>query len=66
MNYILALLLPPLSVLFIGRIFTAIFMFVVWAPALIFTLGGAHPFFILIAWLLIYERNADRRARERA
>ena len=60
MLYILALILPPLSVLLIGRPISAIVMFVIWVPAIIFSGGLTHPMFIVIAWILIYERNRDR------
>ena len=63
MNYVLALLLPPLSILLTGRIITAIVVFLIWIPALIFSGGLTHPMFILLAWVLIYQSAEDRRAR---
>lgn len=63
MNYVLALLLPPLSILLTGRIITAIVVFIIWIPALIFSGGLTHPMFILLAWVLIYQSAEDRRAR---
>lgn len=62
MNYILALLLPPLSILFAGRPFVAIITFFIWIPALFFSGGLTHPMFIALAWILIFERNRDRQA----
>ncbi|MEO1949242.1 hypothetical protein BMI91_13790 [Thioclava sediminum] len=62
MNYVLALFLPPLSIVLIGRIFLAILVFVIWIPAIIFSGGLTHPMFILLAWILIYQAHADRRA----
>ncbi len=62
MNYILALLLPPVSVLFLGRPFLAIAIFLFWLPAIIFSGGLGHPIFILLAWILIYQDHADARA----
>ncbi|MAQ37166.1 MULTISPECIES: hypothetical protein [Thioclava] len=62
MNYVLALFLPPLSIVLIGRIFLAILIFVIWIPAIIFSGGLTHPMFILLAWILIYQAHADRRA----
>ncbi|AQS48303.1 MULTISPECIES: hypothetical protein [Thioclava] len=62
MNYVLALFLPPLSILLIGRIFLAILVFVIWVPAIIFSGGLTHPMFIALAWILIYQAHADRRA----
>ncbi|HRO12545.1 hypothetical protein [Amaricoccus sp.] len=63
MNYVLALFLPPLSILIAGRPFVAIVTFLVWVPALIFSGGLTHPMFILLAWILIYQAREDRRAR---
>ncbi len=63
MNYVLALFLPPLSILLAGRPFVAIAVFLVWIPALIFSGGLTHPMFILLAWVLIYQAREDRRSR---
>ncbi len=63
MNYVLALLLPPLSILLAGRPFTAIITFVIWVPAIIFSGGLTHPMFILLAWILIYQGREERRAK---
>lgn len=63
MNYVLALFLPPLSILLTGRIFTAIVVLLIWIPALIFSGGLTHPMFILLAWVLIFQSAEDRRAR---
>jgi hypothetical protein len=63
MNYVLALLLPPLSILLAGRPIVALVVFVVWIPAIIFSGGLTHPMFILLAWIIIYERRDERRHR---
>tara|TARA_R110002049_G_scaffold29972_5_gene102156 strand:+ start:29303 stop:29494 length:192 start_codon:yes stop_codon:yes gene_type:complete len=63
MNYVLALLLPPLSILLLGRPFLAIFVFLIWVPALIFSGGLTHPMFIVLAWILILQSHEDHRAR---
>ena len=63
MNYVLALLLPPLSILFAGRPFLAIVVFLFWLPAIIFSGGLGHPIFILLAWIIIYQGQQDSRAR---
>jgi hypothetical protein len=63
MNYVLALFLPPLSILLTGRIFTSLIVLIIWIPALIFSGGLTHPMFILLAWVLIYQSAEDRRAR---
>lgn len=62
MNYVLALLLPPVSILMTGRPFLAIIVFLIWLPAIIFTGGLTHPMFILLAWILIFQAREDRRA----
>ncbi len=64
MNYLLAILLPPVSILLTGRPILAVFVFLIWIPALIFSGGLTHPMFILLAWLIIFqsrERRLDRR-----
>ncbi|MBN8189210.1 MAG: hypothetical protein ACX93U_21665 [Salipiger thiooxidans] len=63
MNYVLALFLPPLSILFTGRIFLSIFVFIIWVPAIFFSGGLTHPMFILLAWVLIYQSGEERRTR---
>ncbi|WP_305969415.1 MULTISPECIES: hypothetical protein [unclassified Mameliella] len=63
MNYVLALFLPPLSVLLTGRIFLAIVVLLIWIPAIIFSGGLTHPMFILLAWILIYQSGEERRTR---
>jgi hypothetical protein len=62
MNYVLALFLPPLSILLTGRVFLSIVVFLIWVPAIIFSGGLTHPMFILLAWILIYQAHQDRRA----
>jgi hypothetical protein len=63
MNYVLALLLPPLSILLAGRPILALVIFAIWVPAIIFSGGLTHPMFILLAWIIIYERRDERRKR---
>jgi hypothetical protein len=57
------LLLPPLSILLAGRPILALVIFVIWVPAVIFSGGLTHPMFILLAWIIIYERRDERRQR---
>ena len=61
MNYILALLLPPLSIFLAGRPILGIVTFLIWVPAILVP-GGVltHPVFIVLAWIIIFERNRDR------
>ncbi len=63
MNYVLALLLPPLSILLTGRPIVAFIVFLVWVPALLFTGGLTHPMFIILAWILIFQSREDSRER---
>lgn len=63
MNYVLALFLPPLSILLIGRPFLSIVVFIVWLPSILISGGLGHPMFIALAWILIYQAHADRRDR---
>jgi hypothetical protein len=63
MNYVLALFLPPLSILLAGRPIVAIFTFLIWIPAIIFSGGLTHPMFILLAGFLIFQGGEVRRAR---
>ncbi len=65
MNYVLALLLPPLSILLAGRPIVSIIVFVIWLPAILISGGLGHPIFILLAWIIIYQSHADRRERRR-
>lgn len=61
MNYLLAILLPPLSIILAGRPILGIITFVIWPFALIFSGGLTHPMFILLAWFIIFEgRNRER------
>ena len=63
MNYVLALFLPPLSILLTGRPILAIVVFLIWVPAIVFSGGLTHPMFILLAWILIFQSREDRRDR---
>ncbi|WP_298838905.1 hypothetical protein [uncultured Roseobacter sp.] len=63
MNYLLAILLPPLSILLTGRPIVAVLVFIIWIPALIFSGGLTHPMFIILAWALIFHAREDRRHR---
>ena len=60
MNYVLAILLPPLSILIAGRPIVAIVTFLIWVPALIFSGGLTHPMFIILAWFLIHQSATVR------
>ena len=63
MNYVLALLLPPLSIVFAGRPFLGVIIFLIWVPAILFSGGLTHPMFILLAWFIIFASREDKRER---
>ncbi len=60
MNYLLALLLPPLSIMIAGRFWLGLLVAPIWVLALIFSGGLTHPMFILLAWLIIHQSNVSR------
>ena len=60
MNYLLALLLPPLSIFLAGRPILGIVTVLVWLPSIVISGGLGHPVFIVLAWIIIFERNRDR------
>lgn len=64
MNYLLALLLPPLSIFLAGRPILAVVTFFFWVPAILISGGLGHPVFIVLAWIIIFERNRDRSFRQ--
>ena len=63
MNYLLALLLPPLSILLAGRPILAVVTFLFWVPAVIFSGGLGHPVFVILAWIIVWQGQEDARAR---
>lgn len=60
MNYLLAILLPPLSIFLAGRVILGIIIAPIWILALIFSGGLTHPMFVLLAWFVIFERREKR------
>lgn len=64
MNYLLALLLPPLSIILTGRPILGILVFPIWVLALLFSGGLSHPMFILLAWLLIFQSRERLASRD--
>lgn len=60
MNYLLAILLPPLSIFLAGRVILGIIIAPIWILALIFSGGLTHPMFVLLAWFIIFERREKR------
>lgn len=65
MNYILAILLPPLSIAIAGRPIVAIVTFLIWIPAILFSGGLTHPMFVILAWFLIHQSGTARIMRDR-
>jgi hypothetical protein len=65
MNYVLALLLPPLSILLAGRPVVALVTLLIWIPAILLSGGLTHPIFVILAWILIYQAREDRRLSQR-
>ena len=63
MNYILAILLPPLSILLTGRPILSVVVFLIWLPAIFLSGGLTHPMFVILAWFLIFQSREDRRER---
>lgn len=63
MNYVLALFLPPLSILLVGRPILSVVVFLIWLPAILISGGLSHPVFIALAWILIYQDGSERRHR---
>lgn len=66
MNYVLALLLPPLSILLAGRPILAVVVFLFWVPAILVSGGLGHPIFVILAWIIVFERREERRERRRS
>lgn len=67
MNYLLAILLPPLSIVLTGRPIIGIIVFFIWIPALIFFLFGGvlfHIMLVFLAWVIIFEARSIRRERQ--
>lgn len=71
MIYLIAILLPPLALLFKGKIFQAIFNGILWGLSALFfivsvgILGGfTFPIWIFtIIWALLSVKNADEAER---
>ncbi len=60
MNYILAILLPPLSIAIAGRPVVAFVTLLVWIPAILLSGGLTHPMFVILAWFLIHQSRTAR------
>jgi hypothetical protein len=64
MNYVIALLVPPIPIALAGRPILAVVVFLVWVPSILISGGLGHPIFILLAWIVVYQSGAERRHRQ--
>ena len=67
MIYLIAILLPPLALLFKGKIFQAIFNGIFWVLGLIFlVLGGVVLWAICVIWAIVVVKgvNDDERTQK--
>ncbi len=53
-----------MAIVFTGRPFLGVLVFLIWVPALIFSGGLTHPMFILLAWFLIFQSATARADRQ--
>lgn len=69
MNYLLAVIAPPLSMIFAGRFVSFVFFATLWFGAAVTLivipplLLAVHVLFVIIAWIMISQARADRRHR---
>jgi len=56
-NYLLAILIPPLSIVLSGRIILGIVIAQIWILAPIFSGRLTHPMFVPLAWFVIFVRR---------
>lgn len=67
MIYLIAILLPPLALLFKGKIFQAIFNGLFWVVGLVFLLlGGVILWGICVIWAIVVVKgvNDDERTQK--
>ncbi|PYE86197.1 hypothetical protein [Pseudoroseicyclus aestuarii] len=60
MLYLLALLLPPVSIMLTGRVILGLVVLIIWLPAVLISGGLGHPIFIILAWLIIHQSSTNR------
>jgi hypothetical protein len=69
MMYLLAILVPPLAIMFQGRPFQAIFNGVLWLGSLVFILlpfiAGQAGWLIAVIWAVAVTYNRRQDARDR-
>ncbi len=69
MSYLLAILVPPLAILFQGRPFQAVFNAVLWLGGLAFILlpfvAGQAAWLVAVIWAVMVVYNRKQEARDR-
>ena len=53
-----------MAIVFAGRPFLGVLVFLIWFPALVFSGGHTHPMFILLAGFIIFQAATARAGRE--
>jgi uncharacterized protein HemY len=64
MIYIIALFIPPLGVLFAGRVIATVVLLVVWVVLVAFLAIIGHIIAVVVAWVIIASAKGDRRHKE--
>ncbi|MBW8269967.1 hypothetical protein [Caldovatus aquaticus] len=69
MMYLLAILVPPLAILFAGRPFQAVFNFLLWVLGLVLLVmpfvPGLLTWAIAVGWAVLVVRNRRMEERDR-
>lgn len=69
MSYLLAILVPPLAILFQGRPFQAVFNGLLWIGGLLFILlpfvAGQAAWLLAVIWAVVVVYNRRSEARDR-
>jgi hypothetical protein len=69
MMYVLAVIVPPLAILFCGRPFQAVFNAVLWVGSLLFILlpfvAGQLGWIVAVVWAILVVRDQRNEARDR-
>lgn len=69
MSYLLAILVPPLAILFQGRPFQAVFNGILWLGGLLFILlpfvAGQAAWLLAVIWAIVVVYNRRSEARDR-
>jgi drug/metabolite transporter (DMT)-like permease len=69
MSYLLAIIVPPLAILFQGRPFQAVFNAILWIGGLLFVLlpfvAGQAAWLMAVIWAVAVVYNRRQEARDR-